>query len=279
MTDVRAEDPRASSRTPAELFDLSGRAALVTGGNRGLGKHFARVLARAGARVMIAASDADRLERGRRELAAEGAEVETCRADLAVAAEIEALARRALEVLGCVDILVANAGVSFREPAAEFADRSMETLVAVNLVAPLLLTRGLVPMMKERGWGRLIYVSSVAASHSSDDGHSVYSATKAGLEAYARTAAIELGPHGITANAIAPGVFLTDMANDALGEYGAETRAVYDSYANMTALRRWGEPRELEGALLLLASDAGSYITGSTIVVDGGLTVRLTPAR
>jgi NAD(P)-dependent dehydrogenase (short-subunit alcohol dehydrogenase family) len=130
--------------------------------------------------------------------------------------------------------------------------------------------------MKANGWGRIIYISSVVASISSRDGHGVYSASKSALEGYARTAAVELGQYGVTVNCIAPGVYLTDLPKARFETMPADlAKQIYDTYANMTAMMRWGDPSELEGPLLLLASDAGSYITGTTLHIDGGLSIRM----
>jgi NAD(P)-dependent dehydrogenase (short-subunit alcohol dehydrogenase family) len=266
-------------RSPSEIFTLEGRTALVTGGNRGLGRTFARALASAGARVLITASNAESLALARSEFSSEGISVETFAADISQREQIERLVQWATRESG-VDILVANAGVSETERLTAFTDSAMDRLIAVNLLAPMLLTRLLVPHMKENKWGRLIYLSSVAAFVSSEtDGHSIYSATKSGLNGFMRTAALELGSYGITANCIAPGTFLTDMARDVLESYGEQGKVSYDRYAKMNALHRWGNVEELEGPMLLLASGAGSFITGSVVMVDGGFTVRSTPAQ
>ena len=132
--------------------------------------------------------------------------------------------------------------------------------------------------MKEKGWGRLIYLSSISAYQGQgSSGHSVYSATKVAINGFLQTASMELGRHGITANSIVPGVFLTDMAKGGLAALGETGQGVYDGYANMTSLGRWGDPSELEGALLLLASDAGSYISGTALFVDGGARIAALP--
>jgi NAD(P)-dependent dehydrogenase (short-subunit alcohol dehydrogenase family) len=264
---------------PAKLFDLTGRTALVTGGSRGLGTNFARALASAGASVMIAAHDSNGLERAKRQFERDGIHVTTAAANLADRSEVERLVDSAIKILGHVDILVANAGTALPGPADGFSDAQLDNQMSINLIAPMLLTRLLTPQMKEQKWGRLIYISSVASLVSSGtDGHSIYSATKAGLNGYMRTAAMEFGGYGVTANCIAPGVFLTDMAQSHLDAHGELGKQVYDAHAGMTALGRWGEPSELEGALILLASDAGKYITGSVLVVDGGFSVRSRPA-
>jgi len=262
-----------------EMFSLKGRTALVTGASRGLGKMFARTLAEAGASVMISAANAESLLQTKQEFADAGISVNIHVAELRQRPKIEELAKAAEDGLGRVDILVANAGISGTAPIESFSSEGMDELVEINLLAPMLLTRLLAPGMKKRQWGRLVYLSSVAAFVSSGvDGHAIYSATKSGLNGFMRTAAIELGTFGITANSIAPGTFLTDMAQKVLDSYGEEGRASYNKYAKMNALHRWGKVDELRGPLLLLASDAGSFVTGAVLMVDGGFTVRSTPA-
>src|SRR5262249_20675090 len=136
-----------------------------------------------------------------------------------------------------------------------------------NLSSVMALTRALVPQMKERRWGRIIHISSVMA-FISKAGRNVYSATKAGLLGLARASALDLGPYGITVNCICPGPFLTDLPGRLL--WDEENR----EFAAHTALGRWGEPAELVGAVLLLAGTSGNYITGTTLTVDGGMTIR-----
>ncbi len=260
-------------------FDLTGRTAVVTGGSRGLGVAFTRALARAGARVLISARDNEQLEKTATALHEEtGAEILTISADLGDREQALAFAEHALAKLGHVDIFVGNAGTAHQNFADAATVKDIDGLLEVNFTPNVLLTTAFAPGMKERKWGRIIYLSSCSAHASSDDGHSLYAATKAALEAYARTAAVEFGLSGITVNCIAPGVFMTDLPKqrfDAMAPDLAEK--IYNSYADMTAIGRWGDPSELEAPLLLLASDAGSYITGTVLHVDGGMTIRARP--
>jgi NAD(P)-dependent dehydrogenase (short-subunit alcohol dehydrogenase family) len=138
-----------------------------------------------------------------------------------------------------------------------------DKIIELNLNSCMAMARAVVPGMRERRWGRIIHISSIMAL-GSKEGRSAYSATKAALIGMARAQALEWGPHGITVNCIAPGPFLTDLPISVLSKEEQQT------FANRTALLRWGEPKELAGPALLLASDAGSYITGTTLVVDGG---------
>ena len=251
------------------LFDLSGRVALVTGGSRGLGKAMARALAEAGADVVIAS----RHERELADAAAEIGQGLTCRVqhlvvDLGRRDEVERLAAQAVAAMGRIDILVDDAGAFPSTPLATLSDEVWDATLQVNLTASLELARALAPAMIERRWGRIIHVSSVAA-RVAGPGQMVYAITKAAACAMIRGLALELGPHGITANAILPGPFLTEMTKTGLTEeFG---RAI----AERTMLGRWGEPRDLAGLAVLLASDAGAYITAAELVIDGGLISRL----
>jgi NAD(P)-dependent dehydrogenase (short-subunit alcohol dehydrogenase family) len=173
------------------------------------------------------------------------------------------LAESAKKALGRVDILVNNAGGNQAQECDEITDDVWDSLLELNLTSSMELTRGLVAGMKQRRWGRIIYMSSIMAL-ASKTGRSAYSATKAGLIGMARAQALELGPFNVTVNCLAPGPFATDLPNRMLSE--REKAA----FAERTALGRWGEPEELAGPALLLASEAGSYITGVTLVVDGG---------
>ena len=181
--------------------------------------------------------------------------------------EIAPLAKAALELNGRIDILINNAGTNKPEPIDAITDEAWDQVLQINLSSVMALTRALVPQMKARGWGRIIHISSVLAFLSKEK-RGGYSATKAALLGLARASALDLGAHGITVNCIAPGPFLTDLPMSILSD--AEKKA----FADQTALGRWGDPKELVGPALLLASDAGSYITGQTLVVDGGFLVR-----
>ena len=250
------------------LFDLSGRVALVTGGSKGLGKAMARGLAECGADVMICS-------RKEEELVAAKAEIESgldCRVEYRVTdmvdrSEVDALASEALAKFGKVDILINNAGSNRPQPIDEIEDEAWDEILELNLTSIMRLTRALVPSMKERKWGRVIHISSVLGV-GSKPGRNVYSATKAALIGFAKASALDLGPHGITVNCIGPGPFLTDLPMSLLSE------AEKEEFAQVTALHRWGEPRELAGPAVLLASDAGSYITGEILLVDGGAFAR-----
>jgi len=250
------------------LFDLSGKIALITGGSRGLGKAMARGLSQAGADIVIAGRHEEELHRSLDEIVRDtGGNGCTLVADMSRRAEASRLAEAALARMGRIDILVNNAGTNVPQPIDEIRDQDWDGVLELNLSSIMALTRGLVPQMKKRRWGRVIHISSVMG-YVSKEGRNVYSATKSALIGLARSMALDLGAFGITVNCIAPGPFLTDLPGTLLSE--AEKRA----FADRTALGRWGDPSELIGPALLLASDAGSYITGETLVVDGGYLAR-----
>jgi NAD(P)-dependent dehydrogenase (short-subunit alcohol dehydrogenase family) len=253
---------------PANLFDLTGRVALVTGGNKGLGKAMARGFAEAGADVVIASRHEDELKSALNDILAgtrrRGA---YCVTDVSVRDEVKKLAQFAVEKMGKVDILLNNAGMNAPQAIDSITDETWDRVLEVNLSSVMALTRELVPQMKERRWGRIVHISSVMGQVSKEK-RNVYSATKAALIGLVRANALDLGPFGITANCIAPGPFLTDMPMSILSD--AEKKV----FADRTALGRWAQPAELVGPVLMLCSEAGSYVTGQTIFVDGGWLAR-----
>lgn len=250
------------------LFDLTGRVALVTGGSKGLGKAMARAFALAGADVVISSRHEDELRAALADILA-GTDRKGVYfvADMSRRPEADRLAKAALDAMGRVDILVNNAGTNKPQAIDAITDEVWDNVLEINLSSVMALTRALVPQMKQRRWGRIIHISSIMGTVSKE-GRNIYSATKSALMGLARASALDLGPHGITVNCIAPGPFLTDLPASVLSD--AEKKV----FADRTALGRWGDPKELMGPALLLASDAGSYITGETLVVDGGYLAR-----
>lgn len=250
------------------LFDLTGRVALVTGGGRGLGKAMARGFAEAGANIVIASRNERELRSGAEEIAAgTGVEVAWLATDMTDRAAVAQLAKDAVAKMGRIDILVNNAGTNLPQPIDQIRDEDWDRLIELNLTSCMLLTRALVPQMKERRWGRIIHISSIMAL-ASKEGRNAYSATKAGLIGMTMASAQDLGEFNITVNCIAPGPILTDLTNGMLSDEQKR------QFAARTALGRWGQPRELAGPALLLASEAGSYITGSVLIVDGGTLIK-----
>jgi NAD(P)-dependent dehydrogenase (short-subunit alcohol dehydrogenase family) len=253
---------------PASLFDLTGRVALITGGNKGLGKAMARGFAESGADVVIASRHEDELKAALDEiLAGTGRKGVYCVADMVKREDVKKLAQFALEKMGKVDILVNNAGMNAPQPIDGITDETWDRVVEVNLTSVMALTRAIVPQMKDRRWGRVVHISSVLGQTSKEK-RNAYSATKSALIGLARANALDLGPYNVTVNCIAPGPFLTDMPMSILSD--AEKKV----FSDRTALGRWAQPRELVGPVLMLCSEAGSFITGQTIFVDGGWLAR-----
>lgn len=259
---------RSASSATAALFDLHGRAALVTGGGKGLGLAMAAALARHGAAVCLSGRHEDVLREACAQITRETGIAATCVvADQCERAESRRLAEAAIRSLGRIDILVNNAGTNDPQAIDEITDDMWNRIVELNLSSAMALSRAVVPGMKERRWGRIIHITSVMGI-ASFPGRSVYSATKAGLIGMAKASALDVGPFGITVNCIAPGPFLTDLPRKVFSQ------DVIDAVSQRTAVLRWGDPAEMAGPVLLLASDAGSFITGSTLVVDGGALAR-----
>tara|TARA_R110000850_G_scaffold19988_9_gene59828 strand:+ start:3083 stop:3853 length:771 start_codon:yes stop_codon:yes gene_type:complete len=252
----------------SDLFDLTGKSAVITGGSRGLGKAMARGFAEHGADVLICSRSEAELQGAASEIG-KGLDVTVHHlvADLSVREDTDKLAAKALEIFGTVDILVNNAGVNVPQPIDEIEDEVWDRVVEINLTSIMRLTRALVPQMKAQKWGRVIHISSVLGV-GSKPARNAYSATKSALLGLAKASALDLGPHGVTVNCIGPGPFLTDMPMSLLSE------AEKQEFSNVTALNRWGQPRELAGPAILLASEAGSYITGEMLLVDGGAFAR-----
>jgi NAD(P)-dependent dehydrogenase (short-subunit alcohol dehydrogenase family) len=250
---------------PSDLFGLDGRVALVTGASSGLGSRFARVLAAAGARVVLAARRAERIEK----LAGDLPEALAVSTDLRDEAAIEALVDAAIERFGRVDVLVNNAGTVDQGSAFDLTAERFRDVIEVNLVAPFLLSRIVARHMAGRSGGSIVNIASVnglLASRSWPE--TSYAASKGGLVNLTRELANQWAPEGIRVNAIAPGYFPTEMTSELFGnDRGVEW------VARHTPMRRAGEPHELDGAVLFLAGDGSTYVTGQVLVVDGGWSV------
>ena len=249
-------------------FRLDGKTALITGGSKGLGLAMARILAEAGASVVICSRSEGELEKALGQIEVTGtARKGLVVADLVKRSEAERLAEVVQRDYGAVDILVNNAGTNKPQAIDEINDAEWDAVMDLNLNSVMVLSRALCKGMKSRGWGRIVHISSIMGLLSKEK-RNVYSATKSALLGLCRAMALDLGQYGVTVNCLSPGPFLTDLPMSMLSE--AEKQA----FSDHTALGRWGKPEELAGPLLLLASEAGRYITGANLVVDGGYTIR-----
>jgi NAD(P)-dependent dehydrogenase (short-subunit alcohol dehydrogenase family) len=250
-----------------DAFRLDDRVALVTGASAGLGARFARVLADAGATVVLVARRADRLA----DLADELPDALAVPADLADPEQRAAAVQAALDRHGRVDVLVNNAGISDGPQRAETEDPADFALaVEVNLTASFHLSRLVAPGMMERGGGSIVNVTSVhGLVASAPNRQAGYVASKTGLVGLTRELACQWATAGVRVNALAPGYFATDLTGEMIGSESGMTWIERN-----TPMRRIGAEHELDGALLFLASDASSYVTGQTLAVDGGWTAR-----
>jgi NAD(P)-dependent dehydrogenase (short-subunit alcohol dehydrogenase family) len=244
-------------------FDLSGRVALVTGGSKGLGRTIATALARAGADVAVTSRTLADLEVVAADLGRLGSRSLAVAADVTDEDSIRAMVQRVADHFGRIDILVNNAGVGDTTAVVDMEPAHWDSVMRVNLRAPMLCCKHVGPHMIARRAGKVINVGSVLAARVARY-MSAYAASKAALVQLTRTLALEWIRHNIQVNALCPGYFLTDMN----AEFFASEKG-RQFIANLP-IGRLGEPRELEGAAVFLASDASSYVTGTTLYVDGG---------
>jgi NAD(P)-dependent dehydrogenase (short-subunit alcohol dehydrogenase family) len=254
------------------LFDLSGRVAIVTGTSRGLGQYLGRALARAGADLVITSRDEALLADFRAEVEQLGRRALPVRLDVRSESAIREMVRVALEEYGQIDVLVNNAGLNIRKPSVEFTWDDWDTVLDTNLKGSFFCAQAVAPHMIERGYGRIVNIGSCTSVFGME-GIVPYAASRGGVLQMTRGLAAEWGPHGVTVNVLAPGWFKT-----------AQNAVLYENeewlgyITDRIPLRRPGQPHDLDGAVVFLASDASEYVTGQILLVDGGFTTGATRA-
>ena len=251
------------------MFDLSGRVALVTGGNGGIGLGLARGLARCGASVMVAGRDANKNAAAVAELSALGGKADSVVADITDEAAVAAMVDETATRLGGLDILVNNAGTNIRRRPEEYRLEDWRTVIDTNLTSAMLASRAAHPHLKRGGRGRVINNGSMLSIFGLPF-HIAYAASKGGVVQFTKSLATAWAADGITVNAILPGWIDTDLTRKAR----TDMAGLNDNVLARTPVKRWGDPRDFEGIAAFLASDASAFITGTAIPVDGGFSVQ-----
>ncbi|MDD9269659.1 SDR family NAD(P)-dependent oxidoreductase [Paenibacillus sp. GCM10023248] len=248
-------------------FKLNGKVALITGGCQGLGLEFSRALADAGASVVVTSRDERKAQS-----AADAIRKETGRDTLGLAADVtdfrqmEAITHTIVNTFGRLDILINNAGVNVRKPILDYDEQSWDLVQTTNLKAPFLCAKAVVPQMIKQKFGRIINIASMLGTVALPE-RSAYCSSKGGLIQLTKVMALEWAEHNITANAVCPGPFATDINQAVINNPDANR-----FFLDHLPIKRWGEPKELTGLMVYLASDLSSFMTGSAIVIDGGWT-------
>ena len=250
-------------------FDLSGKAAIITGGSKGLGLAMAQGLASAGASVLLASRNANQANEAAEAISTEfGVKAMTFDGDVTSQDEMEAMALAARKQLGSVDILINSAGINIRGPIDELTLDDFNEVMNINVTGSWLASRAVTPYMKEAGSGRIINIASTLGLVGLSN-RTPYATSKGAVVQMTRALALELAPFNIAVNAICPGPFLTEMNLPI-----ANTQEGKKFIVGATALKRWGELKEIQGAAIFLSSEAASYMVGSMLTVDGGWTAQ-----
>lgn len=254
------------------FFDLSGKVALVTGASRGLGQYFGRALARAGADLIVTARKAADCEPFKREIEGLGRRVVALDLDVRDRDSIQRFGEAADAAFGRVDILVNNAGCNIRKPALDVTWEDWNTILDTNLRGTFFVAQAIGRGMVQRGYGRIINIGSVTAV-AGYAGLTPYGASRGGVKQMTMSLADDWGKHGVTVNCLAPGWFRTEQ-----NKVMYEDKAWVEYLVERIPMKRPGQPNDLDGAVVFLASDASAYVTGQTLLVDGGISVGATRA-
>lgn len=243
---------------------LAGKVVIVTGAGRGIGEAVARLFAAEGARIAVNARTEADVRRVAADIASSGGTAHGIVADIGGPEGVQTLVQATLDRFGSIDVLVHNAGIYPSQPLEKMEDSDWNRVLEVNLTSAFRLTKACLPHLKERGNGRLLFTSSVTGNRTGMAGLAHYGASKGGINGFIRSVAVELAPYGITVNGVEPGLVLTP------GAEALATPEERDAMAHFVPLKRWGTSMDIAHAMLYLASEGAGYVTGQTIIVDGG---------
>jgi 2-deoxy-D-gluconate 3-dehydrogenase len=255
-----------------QLIDLHGKTVVVTGAAMGIGKAVAQYVGRAGAAVVLADADAVECEIAAKELVTEGIDAMAVATDVSSEVDVSRMVKAALTAHGAIDVLVNDAGIFPRVPVLEMTEAQFRRVIDVNLVGVFLCSQKVASWMVDHGRpGRIITITSVDALHPSSIGLAHYDASKHGAWGFTKNLALELAPHGIAVNAVAPGAIATPGVARMAGTPSDADQQVLERFLSRIPTGRMGDPEEIAKVVLFLASDLASYVTGSQIVADGGV--------